>query len=35
MEYAKNQAKWGAAQEWCLDRGYEFKVLTENELGIK
>mgnify|MGYP003143494179 FL=1 len=35
MEYAKNQAKWSAAKEWCLDRGYEFKVLTENELGIK
>jgi len=32
MEYAKNQAKWDAAKEWCLDRGYEFKVLTENEL---
>ena len=35
VEYAKNQAKWAAAKEWCLDRGYEFKVLTENELGIK
>jgi hypothetical protein len=35
VEYAKNQAKWEAAREWCLDRGYEFKVLTENELGIK
>ena len=34
-EYAKNQSKWEAAREWCLDRGYEFKVLTENELGIK
>jgi hypothetical protein len=33
-EYAKNQAKWEAAEEWCADRGYEFKVLTENELGI-
>ena len=33
-EYAKNQAKWKAAEEWCADRGYEFKVLTENELGI-
>jgi hypothetical protein len=32
MEYAKNQAKWESAKEWCLDRGYEFKVLTENEL---
>ena len=35
VEYAKNQAKWNAAREWCLDRGYEFKVLTENELNIK
>ncbi len=35
FEYAKNKAKWKAANEWCLDRGYEFKVLTENELGIK
>lgn len=34
-EYAKNQSKWEAAKEWCLDRGYEFKVITENELGIK
>jgi hypothetical protein len=35
VEYAKNQAKWEAAKEWCLDHGWEFKVLTENELGIK
>jgi hypothetical protein len=34
-EYAKNQAKWKAAEEYCMDRGLEFKVLTENELGIK
>ena len=34
-EYARNQAKWEAAKEWCADRGYEFKVITENELGIK
>ena len=33
-EYAKNQAKWKAARSYCLDRGLEFKVLTENELGI-
>ena len=33
-EYAKNQAKWKAAEEYCLDRGLQFKVLTENELGI-
>ena len=34
-EYAKNQAKWEAAKEFCEDRQWEFKVLTENELGIK
>lgn len=35
-EYAKNQAKWEAAKEWCADRGYEFKVLTEDDLfGVK
>jgi len=33
-EYAKNQSKWEAAREWCADRGYEFKVITEKELGI-
>ena len=34
-EYAKNQAKWKAATVYCKDRRLEFKVLTENELGIK
>lgn len=33
-EYAKNQAKWRAAKEFCEDRQWEFKVLTEDELGI-
>lgn len=33
-EYAKNQAKWEAAKEFCKDRLWEFKVLTEDELGI-
>lgn len=27
-----NQAKWKAAQEYCLDRGWEFKIITEAEL---
>jgi len=35
LEYAKNQAKWKAAKEYCKDRRYEFKVVTEKELGIK
>jgi hypothetical protein len=34
-EYAKNQSKWEAAKEYCKDRQWEFKALTENELGIK
>ena len=33
--YAVNQAKWKAATEFCLDNGVEFKIITENELGIK
>jgi len=34
-EYAKNQAKWEAAREFCKDRNWDFKVLTEDELGIR
>ena len=34
-EQAKNQAIWKAAYEFCKDRLWEFKVMTENELGIK
>ena len=34
-EYAKNQAKWKAAEEFCKDRMWEVKVLTEDELGSK
>lgn len=33
--YAINQAKWAAAKDWCEDRGYEFRIFTEEELGIK
>ena len=33
-EYAKNQAKWEAAREFCADRRLEFKILTESELGV-
>jgi hypothetical protein len=32
--YAVNQAKWKYANEYCLDRGWEFRVLTEEHLGI-
>ena len=32
--YAVNQAKWKAAREFCADRMWEFKVITEKELDI-
>jgi hypothetical protein len=30
-----NEAKWKAAEEYCKDRKWEFKILTEKELNIK
>ena len=35
FEYARNQAKWKEAKDYCADRQWEFKVITEKELGIK
>ena len=34
-EYVRNQAKWKAAKNFCEDHQWEFKVITEDELGIK
>lgn len=34
MAYAVNQAKWKAARKWCEDRGMNFRIITEKELGI-
>lgn len=34
MIFIKNQAKWKAAVEYAKDRGYEFKIITEHELGL-
>jgi len=34
VTYGVNQAKWKAAQEYCLDRGWEFKIMTEEHLGL-
>ena len=33
--YAVNQAKWKAANEFCKDNRIQFKIITEDELGIK
>lgn len=32
--YAVNEAKWKSCKEWCEDRMLEFRIITENELGI-
>jgi hypothetical protein len=29
-----NQAKWKAATEFCADRNWDFKVITEEHLGL-
>lgn len=35
MTWGVNEAKWKAAKNYALDRGWEFMILTENHLGIK
>lgn len=35
MTWGKNSAKWEAARRYCKDRGYEFIILTEYDLGIR
>ena len=32
--WAVNKAKWKAAEEFCLDQGWEFKIITEKELKV-
>lgn len=32
--YSQNVAKWEAAKDFCLDQGWEFRILTENDLGV-
>ena len=32
---SKNEAKWKAAKEWCIQREVQFMVLTEDELFKK
>lgn len=34
-EYVKNQSKWEVAEEYCKDRGWEFLILTEDDLNIR
>lgn len=34
LTFMKNTAKWQAATQYCKERGWEFKIITEHELGI-
>lgn len=34
MTYAVNQAKWQSAKQFCEQRQWEFKVLTEDQLFV-
>ena len=34
LTFMKNKAKWEAANEFAKDRGWEFKIITEKELGL-
>jgi len=34
MTYGVNTSKWKAAEEYCADRGWEFKIITEEDLGL-
>jgi hypothetical protein len=34
LTFMKNKAKWSAAVEYAKDRGWEFKIITEHELGL-
>jgi hypothetical protein len=32
--YVQNTAKWKAAEEFCLDNGWTWRIMTEKELGV-
>lgn len=35
MTWGVNQAKWRAAEEYCKDHGWDFRLITEDQLGVK
>jgi len=34
ITYAVNQQKWKAAELFCKEQGWQFKLITEKELGL-
>ena len=35
LEATKNVCKWEAAKKFCIERGWEFKIVTDQNLGMK
>ena len=35
MTWDKNQRKWAAARKYCEVKGWNFRIVTEYELGLK
>lgn len=35
VTFSVNQAKWAYARAYCKERGWQFAILTEHELGVK
>jgi hypothetical protein len=35
VTWGVNQAKWKSAREYCADKGYEFRLITEDDLRIR
>jgi hypothetical protein len=34
FQFGINQAKWKAAREFCENKGWNFEIITEKELGL-
>jgi hypothetical protein len=34
FQFGVNQAKWKAAREYCENKGWNFEIITEKELGL-
>jgi hypothetical protein len=35
MTWGINQSKWKSAEEYCRNQGWDFRIVTEDHLGIK
>ena len=35
VTWGVNKAKWKSAREYCEDKGWEFRLITEDDLGLR